>query len=205
MTRTAHEGHVWSVVTETVDFDGTAVERDILIHPGAVAVVALDEKDRVLLIRQYRHAVGLQLFELPAGLIDKPDEPPWRTAARELAEEAGFTARQWDVLVDVFLTPGGSSEAIRIYLARDLAPLEGGRILTGEAEEQHLPRAFVPLDEARDLILSGALGSASAVVGVLAALAARGEGWLPLRPVEAPWQARERLESLDRVRWLQRP
>jgi ADP-ribose pyrophosphatase len=204
-TRTAVEGHVWSVVTETVDFDGSAVERDILIHPGAVAVIALDDQDRVLFIRQYRHAVGQQLFEPPAGLIDKPGEPPWQTAARELAEEAGFAAREWHVLVDVFLTPGGSSEAIRIYLARGLTALESGRIVTGEAEEQNLPRVFVPLDEARDLVLSGAIGCASAVIGVLAALAAREHHWSPLRPVDAPWSARDRLESIDRVRWLHRP
>ena len=204
-SHTSVEGYVWNVVTETMDFDGTLVKRDIIIHPGAVAVIALDGQDRVLLIRQYRHAVGQQLFEPPAGLIDKPGEPPWLTAARELAEEAGYTATQWDVLVDVYLTPGGSSEAIRIYLARDLTEIASGRILTGEAEEQHLPRVFVPLDEACELVLSGAIGSASASIGVLAAHAARAKGWNTLRPCDAPWPARDALQSISRVRYLHRP
>jgi ADP-ribose pyrophosphatase len=204
-SHTSVDGYVWSVVSETMEFDGALVRRDIIIHPGAVAVIALDDHDRVLLIRQYRHAVGQQLFEPPAGLIDKPGEPPWQTAARELAEEAGYTAARWDVLVDVYLTPGGSSEAIRIYLARDLAEIASGRVMTGEAEEQHLPRVFVPLDEACELILSGAIGSASATVGVLAAHTARSRQWASLRPHDAPWAAREALESIDRVRYLHRP
>ena len=204
-SRTAVDGYVWSVVTETMEFDGALVERDILVHPGAVAVVALDEHDRVLLIRQYRHPVGQQLFEPPAGLMDKPGEPPWQTAARELAEEAGYRAGRWDVLVDVYLTPGGSSEAIRIYLARDLTALATGRVMTGEAEEQHLPRVFVPLDDARDLVLSGAIGGGSTVAGILAAHASRALGWTSLRPHDTAWAARDALESIGRVRHLHRP
>jgi len=204
-SRTAVDGYVWSVVTETMEFDGALVERDILVHPGAVAVIALDEHDRVLLIRQYRHPVGQQLFEPPAGLMDKPGEPPWQTAARELAEEAGYRAGRWDVLVDVYLTPGGSSEAIRIYLARDLTALATGRVMTGEAEEQHLPRVFVPLDDARDLVLSGAIGGGSTVAGILAAHASRALGWTSLRPHDTAWAARDALESIGRVRHLHRP
>jgi ADP-ribose pyrophosphatase len=188
-----------------MEFDGALVERDILVHPGAVAVIALDEHDRVLLIRQYRHPVGQQLFEPPAGLMDKPGEPPWQTAARELAEEAGYRAGRWDVLVDVYLTPGGSSEAIRIYLARDLTALATGRLMTGEAEEQHLPRVFVPLDDARDLVLSGAIGGGSTVAGILAAHASRALGWTSLRPYDTAWAARDALESIGRVRHLHRP
>ena len=192
-------GSVWSVVSDRVDFGTSMAVRDVQLHPGAVAVLALDEADRVLLIRQYRHPVGEYLFEPPAGLLDVPGEPEWRTAARELAEEAGFEAAQWDVLVDVFLSPGGSSEAIRVYLARDLTRLSTGRELTGEAEEAHLPRAWVPLDEARDLVLTGRIGSPSAVVGILAACAARAEGWHTLRPADAPWPARAHLLEHGRV------
>ena len=198
-------GHVWSVVTDRVDFDGHEVSRDIQLHPGAVAVIALDDQERVLLIRQYRHPVGMRLFEPPAGLLDKPGEPVWQTAARELAEEAGFAASSWNVLVDLFTTPGGSSEAIRIYLARGLTPLDGGRLHTNEAEEAHLPRVFVPLEEARDLVLSGAIGCTSTVSGILAAWAAREAGWQHLRPVDAPWAARDALLAADRVRHLHRP
>jgi 8-oxo-dGDP phosphatase len=199
------EGHVWSVASEGVDFGSRVVERDLVVHPGAVAVIALDEADRVLLIRQYRHPVGRWLFEPPAGLLDATDEPPWETASRELAEEAGYSAGSWDVLVDMYTSPGGSSEAIRIYLARDLTPVLGGRPHTGEAEEAHLPRAWVDLDEARGLVLAGLVGSPSAVAGVLAAWASRADGWRSLRPVDAPWPARDQLLAADRVRLPRRP
>lgn len=192
-------GHVWAVVSDDVDFGTSVATRDVQLHPGAVAVIALDEHDRILLIRQYRHPVGQWLFEPPAGLLDEPGEPEWRTAARELGEEAGLAADDWHVLVDLFMSPGGSSEAIRVYLARSLHELPGGRPHTGEAEEAHLPRVWVGLDEARDLILSGRIGSPSAVAGILAAWASRAGGWSTLRPVDSTWTAREALVAHDRV------
>lgn len=192
-------GRIWSVRSDTVDFDGQQVVRDVLLHLGAVAVIALDDAHRVLLIRQYRHPVAMSLFEPPAGLLDVPGEPPWATAARELAEEAGYRAASWHTLVDMLNSPGGSSEGIRVYLARDLQALPGGRAHTGEAEEGHLPRAWVPLDEAVELVLSGAIQSPSAVCGILAAARARDEDWRPLRPVGAPWTSRSVLEAADRV------
>jgi 8-oxo-dGTP pyrophosphatase MutT (NUDIX family) len=198
-------GRVWSVVTDDVRFgepDGPAVRRDVVLHPGAVAVIALDDHDRVLLIRQYRHPVGRYLFEPPAGLLDVAGEPPLATAQRELAEEAGITASHWAVLVDQYMSPGGMSEAIRVYLARGLAPLPGGRPYTGEAEEAHLPQAWVPLDQARDLVLAGEVGSPTTVSGVLAAWAARAGGWSGLRPADAPWPARDALLASDRVHLL---
>lgn len=193
-------GRIWSVRSDEVDFGGgVRAERDVLLHPGAVAVVALDDADRVLLIRQYRHPVAMHLFEPPAGLLDHAGEPPQDTAARELAEEAGYAADRWDVLVDLLNSPGGSSEAIRIYLARGLTELPEGRQHTGEAEEAHLPRVWVPLEEARDLVLSGAIGSPSAVAGVLAAVSARDAGWSALRPADAPWPARARIAGTGRL------
>ena len=194
------EGHVWSVVSDTVEFDSSSAVRDVILHPGAVAVIAIDDDDRVLLIRQYRHPVGRWLFEPPAGLLDEPDEAAWLTAGRELAEESGYEATRWDVLLDFYTSPGGTSEGIRVFLARGLAPLADGRPHTGEAEEAHLPRAWVDLDEARDLVLSGHLGSPSAVAGVLAAWASRAGGWASLRPADAPWPARDLLLAADRVR-----
>jgi len=186
-------GRVWSVRTDRVDFDGHVAQRDVLLHLGAVAVIALDDRERVLLIRQYRHPVGMYLFEPPAGLLDVPGEP------RELAEEAGYAAGRWNVLVDLLNSPGGSSESIRVYLARDLKPIDGGRPRTGEAEESHLPRAWVPLDEARNLVLRGQVGCVSAVCGILAAWSAREAGWRTLRPVDAPWLARAAIEESGRV------
>lgn len=199
------DGRIWSVVSDEVEFDGSTAIRDVVIHPGAVAILALDDADRVLLIRQYRHPVGRWLFEPPAGLLDEPGEAALATAARELAEESGFEAGTWHVLLDMYLSPGGSSEAIRIYLARDLVELPGGRPRTGEAEEQHLPRAWVHLDEARDLVLAGRLGSPSGVAGILAAWAARASGWSGLRPADAPWLARDLLVASDRVHDVRRP
>jgi len=198
-TEPRFDGRVWSVRTETVDFDGRTVQRDVLVHLGAVAVIALDDQGRVLLIRQYRHPVGMYLFEPPAGLLDVPGEPPHTTAMRELAEEAGYRAGRWNVLVDLLNSPGGSSEAIRVYLARDLVALPEGRPRTSEAEEAFLPRAWVPLDQARDLVLAGRIGSVSAVCGILAAWSERYRGWTGLRPVSTPWDARAVVESSGRV------
>ena len=198
-TEPQFDGRIWSVRSDTISVHGHEVVRDVLIHPGAVAVIAVDERDRVLLIRQYRHPVAMRLFEPPAGLLDHADEDPADCARRELAGEAGYRADRWDVLVDFMNTPGGSSEAIRVFLARGLHRLPEGRWHTGEAEEAHLPRAWVDLDEARDLVLSGAVASPSAVCGILAAWARRAMGWSSLRAVEAPWLAREVVIANDRL------
>ncbi len=192
-------GHVWSVRSDVVEINDSNVERDVLIHPGAVVIIALDDSDRVLLVRQYRHPIAMMVFEPPAGLLDVEGEPAQKTAARELAEESGYRAGRWHVLVDFFNSPGGSSEAIRVFLARDLSELAEGRPMTGEAEEAFLPRAWVSLDAAVDLILSGVLGSPSAVVGILAAKAARDRGWESLRPADAPWEVRDHLLREGRV------
>lgn len=184
---TRYSGHVWSVRSDTVRLpDGTVVVRDVVDHPGAVGVVVLDDDDRVLLIRQYRQPVGGYLFEMPAGLRDVADEPPLVTAQRELLEEAGYEADEWHVLLDFYNSPGGSTEAFRCYLARGVREAAGGRPTTGEAEEAHLPRAWVPLDEAAALVLDGALHNPTTVTGILAALAARDRGWQTLRPADAP-------------------
>lgn len=198
-------GRVWSVISEDVSFPGGAARRDVLLHLGAVAVIALNANNEVLLIRQYRHPVGAWLFEPPAGLLDKPAESPLITAQRELAEEAGYEARNWRTLVDLYNSPGGSSEAIRIFLARELAPLPGGRPRTGEAEEHHLPRVWVPLQEAVSLVLNSQIGSPSAVAGILAASAVGASGWDSLRSPDAPWGARECVLAHDRVHALAAP
>lgn len=192
-------GRIWSVISEDVEFDSGSARRDVQRHLGAVAVIAVDDTDRVLLIRQYRHPVGAWLFEPPAGLLDVPGEDPWRTAQRELAEEAGYRAATWHTLVDLLNSPGGSSEAIRIYLARDLEPLPEGRPATGEQEEHHLPRAWVPLPDAVDLVLSSSIGSPSAVAGILALAAVHPDERSRLRPADAPWPMRDHLQQNDRV------
>jgi ADP-ribose pyrophosphatase len=195
-----HEGLVWDVHRDTVELgDGQTVVREYVAHPGAVCVIALDDADRVFLLRQYRHPVGMSLWEPVAGLLDVADESPGVGAARELVEEAGLVAGRWDVLVDAELSPGGSSETIRLYLARDLAPAPGGRP-PGDGEERDLPMTWVPLEDAVAGVLAGRLTSPSTVIGVLAAYAARAAGWSTLRPPDTTWLAREQVAGSGRAR-----
>src|SRR4051794_38651559 len=110
-----YDGKVISLRRDELAMPGdTTAWRDVVAHPGAVAVVALDDDNAVVVVRQYRHPVRRQLDELPAGLLDVEGEPAVETAKRELAEEAGLAADDWHVLVDVLTTPGMSDEAARI-------------------------------------------------------------------------------------------
>ena len=187
-SRTVFEGMVWDVVQERVDLGAAGeVTRQFVRHPGAVAVVALDDEERVCLIQQYRHPVRTLEWEVPAGLLDVEGEPPWVAAARELHEEADLRAGRWDVLADYFSSPGGLDEALRVYLARDCAEVPEAQRHVRDGEEHGMPVRWVPLDEAESAVLTGRLHNPSAVVGVLAACAARRRGWNTLRPVDAPW------------------
>jgi len=180
-------GAVFRVVTDQVTMpDGVTAQRDYLVHPGAVGVVAVDEQERVVLVRQYRHALRRELWELPAGLVDVVGEPPVETAARELAEEADLVAGRYDLLADVHTSPGCSDELIRLYLARELRPVPERDRYTRTHEEAHLVVARVPLDEAVAMGLSGAITNAACLVGVLAAARVRDAGWRGLRPVDSP-------------------
>lgn len=183
-----HAGRVFDLVTEDVDLgEAGTVTREFVKHPGAVAIVALDEHDRVLLIRQYRHPVRAYLWEVPAGLLDVPGEPLVEAAQRELAEEADLRASTWHTLADYYTSPGGSDEGLRVFLARDLAAIpEGERYERGE-EELGMRTAWVPLAQAVRLVQTGALHNPSAVVGILAANAARAGHWSELRPADADW------------------
>jgi len=181
-------GRVWDVVSDRVDLGAAGVvTRDYVRHPGAVGVLALDDAERVLLVHQYRHPVGMTLWELPAGLLDVKDEPPLLAAQRELAEEADLRAGRWDTLIDWVLSPGGTSEAFRCYLARDVSAVPDADRHTRQGEELDMPSAWFALDEVRDAVLSGRLHNPSLVVGVLTACAARDAGWSTLRPADAPW------------------
>ncbi|CAK7282057.1 MULTISPECIES: NUDIX domain-containing protein [Streptomyces] len=190
-TETPFVGNKTSVRTDEVVMpDGSVVRRDYQVHPGSVAVLALDEEDRVLLINQYRHPVRHKLWEIPAGLLDVPGENPLHAAQRELYEEAHVKAEDWRVLTDVYTTPGGCDEAVRIFLARDLSEAEGERF-AAEHEETDMQHARVPVDELVRLVLAGDVHNNCLVVGVLSLVAARGgDGLDALRPADAPWPAR---------------
>ena len=182
-SRVVHRGLIWEVVRETVELgDAGTVTREFVRHPGAVAVLALDDDDAVLLLRQYRHPAGAELWEPPAGLLDVPGEDPAEAARRELAEEADLVAARWWVLADYLSTPGGSDEALRVYLARDLSPVPEADRHRREAEEADMEATWLPLDDAVTAVLGGHLRNPSTVVGVLAAAAARARGWVDLRP-----------------------
>ncbi len=169
--------------------DGTVARRDYQVHPGSVAVLALDEEDRVLLIKQYRHPVRQKLWEIPAGLLDVPGENPLHAARRELYEEAHVKAGDWRVLTDVYTSPGGCDEAVRIFLARDLADAEG----TASRWPRRRPtwrrrgcRSRTSYGGPRGRPAQQLSGR-----GRLSLAAARaGDGLDALRPAEAPWPAR---------------
>jgi 8-oxo-dGDP phosphatase len=145
-------------------------------HVGSVAIVAIDEQQRVLLIRQYRHPAGQYLWELPAGLRDQPGELPQETARRELAEETGLAAATWSTLVDLRPSPGISTEAGRVYQASG-----------AQGEERDLQSRWVPLQEALSEVLAGRITNGLAVAGLLAAAVRAGLADDHRRSADAPW------------------
>jgi ADP-ribose pyrophosphatase len=191
-TRVVFSGAVVGIRTDTVAMPGGgSAEREILVHPGSVGVLPLGEDGRVLVLRQYRHAVSGQLWELPAGLLDVAGEHPLHAARRELFEEAHLEADDWRVLVDAYTTPGMSDEAVRIFLAR------GVRAVAGEQhdrvhEEAEMELRWVALDDLVRGVLAGDLHNPLIVMGALALHAAtsRPGGLDALRPADAPWPAR---------------
>ncbi len=184
-----YDGRVISLRRDTVAMPGGGDSvREVVSHPGAVAVVALDDEDRVVLIRQYRHPVRAHLWELPAGLRDAAGEPPLATAQRELAEEALLAAGRWSLLTTTFSTPGFCDEAVLVYLAEELreAPRPDGFLV--EHEEADLVVDRVPLAQAVQRVFAGEVRNAIAVIGLLAAAQVRGvelPGGPRLRPVDA--------------------
>jgi 8-oxo-dGDP phosphatase len=179
-------GRLVTVRTDKVRMPGgNLAERDVVLHPGAVAVLALDETGQVLLIRQYRHPVSKLLWEIPAGLRDVAGEPLLATAQRELLEEAGYRARTWRVLADYYSSPGFTNERLRIFLARDLELVPAAeRDFVPEDEETQLVLAWLPLDEAVGKVLAGDLHNSAAALGILAGYAARSQGYDRLRPAD---------------------
>ncbi|MEV8273014.1 NUDIX hydrolase [Microbacterium sp. NPDC077184] len=162
-----YEGRVWDVRSDTLRYGDEEIVRQYVAHPGAAAVVALDDEDRVLLIQQYRHPIRHRDWEIPAGLLDVPGEPPAETARRELAEEVDLVAERWEDLVSVFTTPGGNDEVVHVFLARGLSAV--GHAHAREAEEADIRIEWIPLADAVDGVLEGRLRNGILAVGVLAA------------------------------------
>ncbi|WP_116113192.1 NUDIX domain-containing protein [Austwickia chelonae] len=187
------QGMVWDVRADRVDLgEAGEVTRQYVEHPGAVSIVALREcrsEPEVLLIKQYRHPVRATEWELPAGLLDIAGEPAREAAARELAEEADLRAKSWHLLTDLFPSPGGIGEAIRIFLARDLTEVPLEERHDRDAEELGMPTAWVPLDEAERAVLAGRLTNGVAQLGILAAAAARRHGWATLQAADTAFLA----------------
>jgi 8-oxo-dGTP pyrophosphatase MutT (NUDIX family) len=167
-------GGIFSVHSDLVTMPGgTTAWRDRTHHLGAVAVVALDDEGRVVLVRQYRHPVGRVLWELPAGLADVEGESGLLTGQRELAEEADLVARQWDPLLELHTSPGYSDEHLRVFLARGLSPVPEAQLHRREHEEAEMSTAMVDLDEAVAMVLRGEITNATTVAGLLAAARVR--------------------------------
>jgi 8-oxo-dGDP phosphatase len=184
-------GSVFDVRTDAVRMpDGSVANRDVVVHPGAVAIVALDADSQVVMVRQYRHAVRSELLELPAGLLDVEGEPALTGARRELYEEAALAAADWTVLLDMYNSSGMSDEAIRVYLARGLTEVGEQDRFEPEHEEISMTVERYPLEELVRMALAGELVNGTAVAGVLAAWATRADDWAGLRPADAPWPAR---------------
>ena len=182
-----YAGPIFTVYSDQVTMSGGGTAgRDVVVNKNAVVVVALDDVDRVVLIKQYRHAVGKRLWELPAGLCDVAGEELARTAARELAEEADLHAARFDLLVDLHPSPGFSAEKVRIFLARELTPVPEDQRHERTDEEADIEIVWRDLDEAVAMVLRGEITNAAAVSGLLAAARAREDGWATLRPTDTP-------------------
>ena len=160
------KGKIWDIVSETFQYNGTPLVREFVAHPGAVAVIAQNENDEVLLIKQYRHPVREYLWEIPAGLLDVPGESRLEAAKRELLEETGYIADHWEELISFHTTPGGNDETITVFVAKQVR--HQGHDLELEGEETDLELRWVPLADAVQSVLNSEMRSPSAGYGLMA-------------------------------------
>lgn len=179
------EGKIWDIRQDVFEYGDAQLTREYVDHTGAVAVLVLDDHDHVLLIKQYRHPVGTRDWEIPAGLLDQPNERPLVGAQRELAEEVDLVAARWDLLVDFATSPGGSNELLRVYLARGVSAAPSA--FEREEEEADLEKRWVPLDDAVDAVLARTVSNSILSIAVLAAHASRARGWASLGDADAAW------------------
>ncbi len=196
-SETLYIGRIFALRRDHVRMPGgnTAV-REVVEHYGAVAVVALDNDNKIPMVYQYRHPFGRRLWELPAGLLDAAGEPPHLTAARELVEEVGLEAGTWRVLVDLNTTPGFSDESVRVFLATGLRDV--GRPEAHD-EEADMTMRWYPIVDAVRMVLSGEIANAIAVAGILAAHAVT-TGVAEPRPLDSPWIDRSKAFAARKAR-----
>lgn len=180
-----YKGAVWDIRRDTFRLEDGEHAREYVDHTGAVAVLALDDRERVLLIQQYRQPVRLRDWELPAGLLDISGESPLAAAQRELAEETDLIAEDWSLLSEFMTSPGGSNEVLRVYLARGVSAAP--ETFERTAEEAGIVLRWVPLDEAVDAVLARELQNSILAIAVLSARVARDRGWSTLGDPESPW------------------
>ena len=173
------QGRILEFRIDTVEAaDGHRSTRDIAGHPGGVCVVAIDPEDRVLLVRQWRHAIGGPLLEIPAGTLDRRDdgsiEDHAGAAVRELEEETGTLAGSWRYLGAFYTAPGFTSERMHLYLATDLRPADEGGL--GPDDDERLELWPMPFAEALAGAERGEIGDAKSIVGLLWVARLRGRG-----------------------------
>ncbi|WP_418792459.1 NUDIX domain-containing protein [Phosphitispora sp. TUW77] len=161
-SKTIYEGKILNLRVDTVTLpNGKPAKREVVVHQGAVAVAAVNENDEIILIKQFRYPAGKILWELPAGKIDS-GEIPQECAIRELAEETGMGAREWQHMATFYTTPGFSDEIMHVYFARNLYP-DRREMDEDEFLEIHL----VPFENAIEMIKSGEIEDSKSIAGIL--------------------------------------
>ncbi len=162
---TIHQGRIFKIVKENITLaNGVSSDMDIIRHPGASAIIPLSDKNTIILIKQYRHAIGNYIWEIPAGTLDH-DEPPIECAKRELIEETGYSANQWQKLGEIISVPGYSDERIHIFLANDLVPARQNL-----DKDEMLDVHEIKFDDAMEMIHRGEIQDSKSICGLFMAM-----------------------------------
>ncbi|WP_151523226.1 NUDIX domain-containing protein [Serinicoccus kebangsaanensis] len=170
-TEVAMRGAVWNVHRDSVRLTDGPATREYVHHTGAVAVLAVREdrgEPEIFVIRQYRHPIAAEDWEIPAGLLDVPGEPPVEAARRELAEEADLRAQRWEPLVSFTPSPGGLDETIHTFVATDLTDVPEGERHAREGEEAGMRCGWVTLGDAVAAVMAGQVHNGPLMLSVLA-------------------------------------
>jgi ADP-ribose pyrophosphatase len=163
-SKTGFTGRAFTIRVDQVKLDnGNTAQWEVLEHPGGVSIVPLDDEENVLMVRQYRHCVGSELLELPAGTLKKGEDPAL-AATRELQEEVGMTAANLELIGEFYLAPGYSTELMRVYVATGLTPSS-----LPQDEDEQIEVERIPFAQAVKLAITGQLRDAKSITGLLLA------------------------------------